>query len=283
MRLENYCMMSESDLMVVLGNMPGAVSKNGYVFVDNSADVLAVCHADVSGAVVHDMDFAEAYSNRGRHFVTSGALDDRLGIWSLIEIISKRVNVDILITTGEEIGASTAFEFSLDYPDRRWNWIVEFDRRGTDYVMYDYHNASFDKAMKKCGFKKGHGSFSDICLLDGYGVVGFNVGIGYHNEHHKNCYADIDDTMDQVRRFLKFYRAYSGKRFSNQVEKFSYYDIEERYEGYRGPGLGSYGEEQSRFLWDDWDEISAYCVNDVPASYNGKRKEKKSNARILRG
>lgn len=242
MRLENYCMMSEDDLFLLLGELPNAVTGRDYIYIDNHAPVLAVCHADLAGSIVNDVDFAEAYTNRGRHFATSPALDDRLGIWLLIEYISKRVDVDILITTGEESGSSTAFEFAEDMLGlREWNWIVEFDRRGADYVTYEFENSRFDKKMARCGFIKGIGSFSDICLLEDFGVMAFNVGIGYHHEHSRQCYADLDETMDQVARFMKFYRKYSGVRFENHGmtrlfgddSSFSAYDMEDRYEGYR--------------------------------------------------
>jgi hypothetical protein len=220
MRLENYCTMTEEDLLLLLSMEQGAVHEKGYVYINRGAKVLAVCHADVNAGVKKYRDFVTFRSVTGQTIALSPALDDRLGIWLVMEVL-KDLKMDVLITTGEESGKSTASEF---YPDKDYNWIVEFDRRGADVVTYDYHNDEMMLEFDEAGFKLGLGSFSDISVMEHLGVAGFNVGIGYHQEHTRGCWANLNETNKQINKFRKFYFRNYETEFLNEGIAYDWID-----------------------------------------------------------
>ena len=215
MRLENYCRFSEKELLAYLSTKKNAVYKDDYVFINNNAKVLAVCHADVSPLIEPYRDFVSYKSVTGQSIVMSPALDDRLGCWLLLEMM-KDIKMDILITTGEETGQSSAKKFHHD-GDERYIWLVEFDRRGSDVVTYDFHNEEMLVEIEAAGFKMGLGSFSDICTMDKLGVAAFNVGIGYHQEHTRGCWASLGETFRQLKKFRKFYFRNCETEFLNEA------------------------------------------------------------------
>jgi hypothetical protein len=167
------------------------------VHQDNGADVLAVAHLDYvqySRAKYRDTT------------VYCPQLDDRLGVWVILDVLKSRgMNVDVLLTDSEEIGQSTAQYFETP---KRYNWMFQFDRAGTDCVMYDYHNGTTAGQLTDCGIEVNHGAFSDICHLESLGIVGINFGVGYHAQHTEKCYADLRETMDCLEQFERFYHQY---------------------------------------------------------------------------
>lgn len=171
---------------------------------------MIVCHADTvvkGGEGPHNWDY-----NAQLHLVTSIALDDRLGIACMVDAIKSQSALSdcaMLICDEEEIGNSTAQLFDLDVQP---NWMVELDRRGDDVVCYEYESALFTALLEQSGFRVGHGTFSDISYLGSMGVVGFNMGVGYHREHSQNCHADLRDTSAQLSRLLNFYNRFESIR-----------------------------------------------------------------------
>lgn len=174
-----------------------------FKFTNNGSNVLAVAHVD---SVTCGL---KRFKKRGRK-VYSTSLDDRLGVHVILDILpTMGINVDVLLTDDEEIGQSTAQEFM---PDKQYNWMFQFDRRGTDCVHYEYdvmapHIRNY--------FTLGRGSFSDICWLDHLGCGGMNVGTGYYNEHSRASYANLDETYAQVLRFGLFYEALKDQRIEH--------------------------------------------------------------------
>ncbi len=180
---------------------------------------MAVAHADVHPRIENQLSFREADSESGpRTHVYSPYLDDRLGIYSIFEELPKLgIDVDILITDGEETGESSAKEFSQNC-QKNYNWIVEFDRRGEDVVLYKYKNEHMEKSLvEEAKFKKGKGASSDISHMKSLGVACFNVGIGFHDEHHPNCSADLAMFERQLTRFQEFYRINKSILFKNEA------------------------------------------------------------------
>ena len=202
---------------------------------DNGASVLAVAHTDY---VVYDKPRVTGQR------VHAGQLDDRLGCAIIMDLLPRLgIPVDVLLTDAEEIGQSTAADFS---PEKTYNWIVEFDRRGTSVVSYEYQDDTLDSLLESVGFATDWGSFSDICRLDHLGVKGFNVGVDYHGEHTSNCYADLLNTWEHVCKFVKFYRKFSDIKLnhSGSTTRSRY----GRYGGYSGGYSGGGG-------WQDDDDF----------------------------
>lgn len=175
---------------------------------------MLLCHADTvrnGGAGPHP------FSIEGTR-VNSIALDDRLGLaillWSIYNLVPNLGSCSMLVCDEEEVGRSTAKIFKSDLVEP--NWLMEFDRRGTDVVCYKYTSELFTSLIKHAGFSYvGNGSVSDISYLD-LGVVGMNVGVGYHSEHSDNCYANLTDTYAQMKRAIKFYEIFHKMRLEHK-------------------------------------------------------------------
>lgn len=181
-----------------------------YFFKDNGSNVLAVAHLDT----VQKKGWCEAVRLPHDTFIFSPKLDDRLGAYVILELLPKLgVNCDILLTTDEEQGASTASEFETT---KQYNWIVEFDRMGSDVVLYQYEAHKITDALEDQGFKIGQGSYSDIRDLVHLNCKAFNVGVGYENYHSEDCYARLRVLLLNVTRFVKFYLKHKDTRFEHE-------------------------------------------------------------------
>lgn len=186
------------------------IPEGEYFFKDNGSKILAVAHCDyVSNGKIEYFD----YDYKGQHNVLCESLDDRLGVYLITELLPQLgINVDVLLTTDEEIGASTASMF--DPPaGKDYNWMFSFDRRGTDIVAYEYDTADFAALVKKATNQKlAYGSFSDIVYLTHLGIKGINFGCGYYDEHTQYCGATGRDIARGVSNFLQFYTKYKNKK-----------------------------------------------------------------------
>ena len=178
-----------------------------YHFKDNGSRVLAVAHLDT--VVRPDRRkpcFLTTYRGPG---VISGALDDRLGAYVILKLLpALGITCDWLLTVGEESGRSTAGLFKTE---KDYDWVIEFDRGGTDVVMYQFEDDASIAAVEAAGAKVGNGSFSDIASLEHLGVKAFNWGAGYDgNYHSEDGYAYLDDTFGMVAKYLRFHAQNAG-------------------------------------------------------------------------
>lgn len=203
--LKNTCQRHERDF-----NMYGTryrvdqdAPHDYFYFKDNGSDILAVAHLDT---VVDHEDRRTYFADSAEGpVVFSGALDDRLGAYIITDMLPKLgVNVDVLLTVGEESASSTAALFE---PPKDYGWMIEFDRGGTDVVMYQYEDATTRRLVKDCGAAVGFGSYSDISYLTHLGCKGFNWGVGYQDYHSTRGHAFLNDTWDMLTRFLTFHEA----------------------------------------------------------------------------
>jgi hypothetical protein len=161
-------------------------------FIDNGADVLAVCHRDT------------VKWNRKPHIGKR---------W--IKNCPPKIGCpkfDVLITDSEEIGCSTAQFFNAP---KDYRYMFEIDRNGSDAVFYDYHNPLFECFISE-QWDIGRGSFTDICYLDHLGIAGVNFGTGYFNAHFDDCYADLKITRDVCNRWATMMTRLEGVTFDNQ-------------------------------------------------------------------
>jgi hypothetical protein len=202
-----------------------------YYFKDNGADVLAVAHLDtVVGSWQRECNFLDT---QGGTVVYSGALDDRLGAYIILELLPKLgITYDILLTVGEESGLSTAAFF--DAP-KDYNYLIEFDRGGTDVVMYQYEDSHVIELVEASGARVAEGIFSDISYLEHLERKAFNWGVGYRDYHGVRSHAYLDDTFSMVRKYLKFHvmnadtpLPHDRKRFKPWWEDSRLLDEEER-------------------------------------------------------
>lgn len=169
------------------------------------AEVLAVAHLDTVQA---DRSCRVTETAAGL-LATSGGLDDRLGAYVILDMLpALGVEVDILLTTDEEVGRSTATEYAATVgDDHGYNWAIEFDRGGTDVVLYQYETPELVDLVREAGARVGVGSYSDISTLEPLGISCLNWGVGYQDYHSPRGHAWLEDTFRMVARFLRFYDA----------------------------------------------------------------------------
>ena len=177
-----------------------------YVYCDNSASILAVAHLDT--VLSGPRHFGSKKGNACK--IYNAQLDDRLGVYTILDVLhTMDIHVDVLLTEGEESCRSTAEYFQ---PSKEYNWIVEFDRSGTDVVMYGYETSELRTILEGTGSQVGMGSYSDICEMEELRAAAFNWGIGYHNHHMMDCYFSIEEYQYALLRFQAFYTAYKDQK-----------------------------------------------------------------------
>jgi hypothetical protein len=183
----------------------GAGEGNTYTFKDNGSNVLAVAHLDT----VQSDTYSSIINVKGEQVLLSPRLDDRLGVYIITRLLpAMGITCDWLLTTGEEVGQSSAEIFT---PEKSYNWAFSFDRMGTDVVLYHYESKPLKKVLRKSGFRIGQGSFSVLSFLDA-GCAGINFGCGYQDCHSLHAYTFLNDTFSMVQAFARFYRLHAGER-----------------------------------------------------------------------
>lgn len=198
--------------------VPERAPEDFYHFLDRGSSVLAVAHLDT---VVHASQRKARFleTNSGL-VVNSGALDDRLGAYVILEMLPKLgIETDVLLTVGEESGRSTAAHFE---PDRQYDHIIEFDRGGTDVVLYQYEDDETIQRVERAGAVVGVGAFSDTAFLEHLGCKGINWGVGYHDYHSTRGYAYLDDTFAMVELYRRFHAQNAGVFLEHIPKTFRY-------------------------------------------------------------
>lgn len=185
-----------------------------YLFRDNGSKVLAVAHLDTVG--LHHERMARFVDTEAGPVVFSRALDDRLGAYTILEWLpALGIQYDLLLTVGEEQGRSTAEFFE---PPKDYDWMIEFDRGGTDVVMYQYEDNELADRVEESGAHVGRGIFSDICYLEHLGIKGINWGIGYRDYHGPRAHAFLDDTFKMVGQYLRFHEKNAGTAMPHEYD-----------------------------------------------------------------
>lgn len=205
----------KAPIETIMEDLGGQIVTDGrgdkYAYKDNGSRILAVAHLDT----VQDAPTWGVVRLEDETLVFSPQLDDRLGVYTILHILPIfGINVDILFTENEETGQSTAQDFELP-EGKKYNWIVEFDRCGTDAVTYDF---DWENIVQKF-FKVGRGSYSDIAYLEDLGCMALNVGIGYENEHSTRAYFVIESYIEQIEKFVHFHKKYKVQRFKFKKKK----------------------------------------------------------------
>lgn len=179
-----------------------------YLFKDNGSNILAVAHLDTVGP--HEQRRANFCDTADGTVLYSRALDDRLGAYVLAELLpSMGLTFDLLLTVGEESGQSTAQFFEpSDHHDRQYNWIIEFDRGGTDVVLYEYEDATLVDMVEETGARVEQGIFSDISYMEHVGIKAMNWGVGYRDYHYSRAHVWLDDMFEMVDYFLSFHETW---------------------------------------------------------------------------
>ena len=254
-RLHWYCTQEIEAIWSKLGAevISGIYGDHG--FIDNGADILAVAHLDVSPAI---KQYRKSFFVSKRK-IFNPSLDDRLGAYLICDVLPKLgLKYDILLTENEEIGMSTASDFKPE--GKNYKWMFQFDRHGSDVVLYQYSDLETKEILTEAGFTIGIGSFSDICNLDHLGCKGFNVGTGYNNEHTRLCYADLNVTSKMVNTFINFYNLNRDLSMPHVETVPTYYLDAGGWEQY--DGLDDYDYKDKPLFSDKWMDTPPYAPYD---------------------
>jgi len=203
------------------------------VFIDRGGSVLFVAHLDT----VHPPKIRGVHGYK----ICAQGLDDRLGCM-LAYNLSEELGADLLLTDNEESCASTAYEHTA----KDYNWIVEFDREGTDVVTYGLDNSEFRNALGKY-WTIGIGAYSDICTLESKACA-FNLGCGGYKSHKPSAYVDLRETAEQITLFHEFYAEYKDTKFVRTPGPRTFLG------GFRFPDFRC-----SDDFWDDQEKMCELC------------------------
>lgn len=222
-RLLEWCCTADNDQFERYGARTDLITryKDGndfYFYKDNGSSVLAVAHLD--SVERKHRHFFMAESKAHGQTIHSPTLDDRLGAYVILELLPRLgIKTDILLTVGEEVGASTAEYFTAD---KQYNWMFQFDRMGADVVMYQYDTLARRQLLRSVLAWPSPGMFSDISFLDHLECAGFNWGVGYHDYHGPKAWASMTEMVQQVARFCRFHERYRDLRMEHVKPSYSW-------------------------------------------------------------
>lgn len=227
----------------------------------DDSKILTVVHMDYNNTYEYVHLFVEGTNKEGEQVFFNGRFDDHIGLYTIAYLYSKfGIKSDFLFTTNEEFGATTAKDFTkwveedqdrIDYC-KKYNWAVQFDRNGTDTVLYDYDGPTFRKCVSKFT-TVGHGSFSCISKLTSLGICAANWGTGYKQEHSQSHYLHVENHRKMFAQFLNFYESYQDYKwiYSKEDPEYKIKSYGYAYTG-RGGYSGAWGGE-----WDDYDYVAS--------------------------
>ena len=199
------------------------------IYIDNGGDTLGVGHLDW---VLFNKKPKLETKYRNVFIDKTPQLDDRLGVWVLLHMLKEfNCNADILLTDSEENHETTAQYFS-ENNNKQYNWMFEFDRQGPGAVMYDYEEREHMELLRSYGYKTEYGSFTDICELEDLGCKGFNLGVGYHRQHTNECYANIGETFESLRKFAELWKDWHEMHLEHTERTFVYKPTVRTYNNY---------------------------------------------------
>lgn len=153
--------------------------------------------------------------------------DDRAGVFAIIEIV-KYCNVsDILFCDFEETGGIGSLNFCKKYKKENFNvnFILAYDRCGNkNFVTYSCDNKEFDEVVKKFGFEKQNGSFSDLAnLMPHLEVSGANLSVGFENAHSTREILTVDNLLFTIDASIKLLLSDYAKIKYDYIKEKVYY------------------------------------------------------------
>lgn len=178
------------------------------VLINRGGNILVVAHVD---CVQPPSATARLLDLDGTPRLYSPVLDNRLGVYLALDVLpAYDVVADVLLTTNEERGASTA---ALVTTRKQYSWIVSFDRGSEDVVCYHYAHEALHQRLISSGFRIGQGSYSCIVETGHLEAQAFNVGCGVFEPHSPHAYVDLSMLARQLERFAGFYQRWHRTHF----------------------------------------------------------------------
>lgn len=180
------------------------------IYINNNSPILGVAHLDATMPPTH-FAVGKVKEKPGHTCIFSPMVDDRLGVYTLLHLLPLLgVHCDILLSEGEEVGDPTSRWF---YTKKKYNWMFQFDRTGTDVVHYQYTAPNWLNGLRKYFENVRYGIFSDIAFMDHLNIQGVNVGTGYYDYTNYRAWASLNDLVSQIKKFKSFYERYKDTKF----------------------------------------------------------------------
>lgn len=203
----------------------------GFIYTAGSVPVLLVAHLDT---VHRNPVNIICYSKDGNVLMSPEGIggDDRAGVYMVLKVIQEH-KCHVLFCEDEECGGIGARKFSVSRYRPNVNYIIEFDRRGSnDAVFYNCSNKGFTDFICSYGFKEEFGTFSDISIIAPHlGIAAVNISAGYYNEHRQHEVIHMKDIENNISRANQIVSA-KTKRFE-YIEGLRYRSADlYRYGGY---------------------------------------------------
>ena len=200
---------------VYIGTYDGRVA---YIYVKRGAPILGVAHVDT----VLDFKWAEMimYPD-GAKLIYSPSLDDRVGVWLLLEL-SRFMQFDMVFTTDEEQGASTISDWQTNNEKAQYNWAFQFDRGYDDIALYDfYYQEEFKRdVLQHTNSAVDFGSYTCVSVLNGF--CGMNIGKVFEGAHTKDCRVKSTWIENAVLKFVKFYLKKRDEKYEYQYDQYAW-------------------------------------------------------------
>lgn len=182
-----------------------------YIMAEGEIPICLIAHMDTVGdnhAYPPDMTLYDPDQDIF-HVVSGCTLDDRLGIYIILNILSVGYKPSIIFTDLEECGGIGAKELVKKFPicPFKINFMIELDRQGyNDAVYYTCGNKEFQEYINSFGFETQIGTFTD-CLVIGeaWDIAAVNLSCGYNWEHTIYEYAHMtwaEETENKVIEIL---------------------------------------------------------------------------------
>lgn len=238
--LRQYCTADEDWFHTLPGAQVIPANPDWYIFFDHGSDILFVGHLDIAGRDSDRKPFAYYEGKDGQHYVFNRNLDDRLGVYMGHYVLPTQFGIqcDVLLTTNEESGGSTAQDFMNDWlrkPEgerKHYKWVIEFDRRGKEPVLYQYKTQPWHDAIAEFT-TIAVGTLSDISYMDQLGCCCVNWNTGYYDEHTARHFAVLEDTMDALENFAAFHAKYKDTHFPYTYQRVVQINAWDRWGDYR--------------------------------------------------
>jgi len=226
-RLLEVCRVADDDMFDWLAQQPEVAQEkdvyvgsfNGratYIYVKRGANILGVAHVDT----VLDFKWADMITfPDGAKIIYSPSLDDRVGVWLLLEL-SHFMQFDMVFTTDEEQGASTITDWQENNSEKKYNWAFQFDRGYDDIALYDfYYNREFrEDVSMTTGSGVDFGSYTCVSSLNKF--CGMNIGKVFEGAHTKDCRVKSTWIENAVLKFVKFYMKKRDEKYEYKYEPY---------------------------------------------------------------
>ena len=233
------------------------------IFIDRGGSVLFVAHLDT-------IQKPKIFKRSNENVIYGQGFDDRLGCMLAFNL-SEKLGADLLLTDHEEACGTTGKYHKL----KDYNWIVGFDREGTDVVTYRLDNLEFRSVLGEY-WGIGFGSYSDICDLKTKACC-FNLGIGHYQSHSKKACVFVKETEKQIDKFKLFYAEHKDMKYVRDVQQHDHWVSEDMVCEFCGSWLcervfdsdicsACFQDMRDHYTYKDSVDMCDYCYEDYPTN-----------------